>query len=152
MLLLPSSLPRFCFKYHPLTLKCKWTKIVVPIDIFDNKTRLLKQKFHLTTLEQVEPRSDDRAVKRTALHVLIVKMGQLEQVPCCRGGRADHVGEEGTIVASPCALVQELAAQVLHVAGIAIADIDDECPAGVEMRTHCRKGLLLYPARSEMCE
>jgi len=123
---------------------------VIAVNVFDDKARLFKQQFHLGTLEEVEVGGDYSAVDRAMLLMLIVKMGQLEQVAGLRGGGTYQVGEYGAIVAPPGSLVQELTAEVLHVTGVGVADINDERTAIGEMFTDGDERLLLGFARGEM--
>ena len=78
----------------------------------------------------------NRAPDRFPLPVLIVEMGQVEQVCRCGGCRADEVGEHRAIVQLPGPLVQHLPAHALHVAHIFIANIQDKCTAGRQMGTN----------------
>jgi hypothetical protein len=133
-----------------LTLKGEGAKVVIAVDVFDDKARLFKQEFHLGTLEEVEVGGDYCAVDRAMLVVLIVKMGQLEQVTALGGGGTDQVSEYGAIFAPPGSLVQELTAEVLHVTGVGVADINDERAASGEMFTDRDERLLLGFARGEM--
>ncbi|TMB83559.1 MAG: hypothetical protein E6J48_04030 [Chloroflexi bacterium] len=59
---------------------------MIAVNVFDDKARLFKQEFHLGALEEVEVGGDYCAVDRAMLLMLIVKMGQLEQVAGLRGG------------------------------------------------------------------
>ena len=60
------------------------------------------------------------------------------------------MGELGTVVALPRALVQELAAEAFHIAGVGVADIQDEDIPGGEVLMDGGKRLLLDFARGEM--
>ncbi len=87
-----------------------------------------------------------------ALAVLVIEVRQFQQMVVRRVRGTDEMGQQRSIVAVPRALVQNVAAEIFHIACIGVVDIDDEGAAWTQVRAHGSERELLRFARGDVAE
>src|SRR5215469_8968441 len=118
-----SILSCFRSKDHAGAIKLERAKVIVPIDILDDKASLFEQEFQFVALEQVEPCFHYGTLYLFSLSIAIIEVGQFQQMPAGGGCRANPMGQVSAIILQPGALVQQLPVQVLHIVRVSISYI-----------------------------